>query len=434
MMSRCHCDQFQQPADSIKHDVWPSVFTVLTAFSVAALAVGWLARSRAARLALDAPNERSLHAVPVPRSGGIGLLLGVASGWALVVPHLPWPFWAALVLLATVSLIDDLRGLSAFVRFSAPDLALTQLSVEVVSIILLLLALYLLPQQSPAESTTSRKLRDAALAIAAGGGVAALVYAVLTRPQQTIAGYFLENSVPGGGGTNVVNVILVDFRGFDTLGEITVVGIVAITVYKLLRRFRPAPESIAPPRAQQAGTLGEPEPATVVSDPLPHGYMRVPAVLGRLLMPVAAVISVFFLLRGHNAPGGGFVGGLVMSTAFVVQYMVSGTQWIESRMRIHPQYWIAGGLLAAGGAGVSPWLLNREFLTSLEADLHLPLLGELHISTTLLFDLGVYLLVVGATTLILVAIAHQSLRTHRRHDEEVEIEALLRSPGSGGQP
>jgi UDP-N-acetylmuramyl pentapeptide phosphotransferase/UDP-N-acetylglucosamine-1-phosphate transferase len=123
MTGRCRCDQFQQPADSIKHDVWPSVFTVLTAFSVAALAVGWLARSRAARLALDAPNERSLHAVPVPRSGGIGLLLGVASGWAVVVPHLPWPFWAALVLLTTVSLIDDLRGLSAFVRFAVHLLA-----------------------------------------------------------------------------------------------------------------------------------------------------------------------------------------------------------------------------------------------------------------------------------------------------------------------
>ena len=136
-------------------------------------------------------------------------------------------------------------------------------------------------------------------------------------------------------------------------------------------------------------------------------------------------LILYFLLRGHNAPGGGFVGGLVMSTAFVVQYMVSGTQWIETRMRIHPQYWISGGLLAAGGAGVSAWLWNLEFLTSLEADLHLPLLGELHLSSTLLFDIGVYLLVVGASTLILVAIAHQSLRTHRRHDEEFEAEAVL---------
>jgi multicomponent K+:H+ antiporter subunit A len=158
-------------------------------------------------------------------------------------------------------------------------------------------------------------------------------------------------------------------------------------------------------------------------------------VLGRLLLPVAAVISVFFLLRGHNAPGGGFVGGLVMATAFVVQYMVGGTLWVESRMRIHPQYWISGGLLAAGGAGCAAWLWGREFLTSLEADLHLPLLGALHLSSTLLFDIGVFLLVVGAATLILVAIAHQSLRTHRRHDEEAETEAvLLDARRAGGQP
>ena len=142
--------------------------------------------------------------------------------------------------------------------------------------------------------------------------------------------------------------------------------------------------------------------------------MRVPAVLGRLLLPVSAVISVFFLMRGHNAPGGGFVGGLVMATGFIVQYMVSGTLWIESRMRVHPQYSIALGLLCAGVAGVAAWLASRNFLTSLEWHVPVPLLGELHFSSTLLFDLGVYLLVVGAATLILIAMAHQSLRSYRR--------------------
>ena len=82
------------------------------------------------------------------------------------------------------------------------------------------------------------------MAVAAGGGMSALAYAVLTRPQgDTISSYFVERALPDGGGTNVVNVILVDFRGFDTFGEITVLGIVALTVYALLRRFRPPPRA-----------------------------------------------------------------------------------------------------------------------------------------------------------------------------------------------
>jgi len=103
--------------------VWLAVFIALIAFTIAALAVGWLARSRAARLALDEPNARSLHTVPVPRTGGIGLLLGVAAGWAVVGPRLPWPFWAAAALLIAISLLDDLRGLSAVVRLAAHLLA-----------------------------------------------------------------------------------------------------------------------------------------------------------------------------------------------------------------------------------------------------------------------------------------------------------------------
>jgi multicomponent K+:H+ antiporter subunit A len=136
--------------------------------------------------------------------------------------------------------------------------------------------------------------------------------------------------------------------------------------------------------------------------------------MARLLLPMAGLVSIYFLLRGHNAPGGGFVGGLVMATAVIVQYMVSGTIWVEARLRIHPQLWIALGLLAAGGAGVAAWLASRSFLSALSLDLHLPLLGAIHLSSVLLFDLGVYMLVVGATMLMLIALAHQSLRSPRK--------------------
>jgi multicomponent K+:H+ antiporter subunit A len=321
---------------------------------------------------------------------------------------------AALIMAGGAGLITCLT----FAWFSAPDLALTQLSVEVVTTVLLVLGLRWLPKRLESDEVNrktararARRVRDAVLAVIGGAGLAGISYVIMTRPRGPgIAEYFLANALPEGGGRNVVNVILVDFRGFDTLGEIAVVGIVALAVYKMLRRFRPAPESMPLPRAQQNDVEAAPE----VDDTLPRGTMRVPAVLGRLLLPVAGLISIFFLLRGHNAPGGGFVGGLVMATAFIVQYMVSGTMWIESRMRIHPQYAIALGLLCASGAGVLAWLQPANFLTSLELHATLPWIGEFHLSSTLLFDLGVYLLVVGATTLILIALAHQSLRSYRR--------------------
>jgi multicomponent K+:H+ antiporter subunit A len=167
------------------------------------------------------------------------------------------------------------------------------------------------------------------------------------------------------------------------------------------------------PRAQRAEAESGAVAATP-SEPLPTNHLRVPAVLVRLLFPMAALVSIYFLLRGHNAPGGGFVGGLVMATAVIVQYMISGTIWVETRLRIHPQIWIALGLLAAVVTGFGAWLASQSFLTALAADLPLPLIGDVHVSSVLVFDLGVYMLVVGATALMLVALAHQSLRSPRR--------------------
>jgi len=324
---------------------------------------------------------------------------------------------AALIMLGGAGLFTSLT----FAWFSAPDLALTQVAVEVVTLVLLLLGLRWLPRRleldDPDRRTyraRARRVRDFLVAVCVGSGLAALSFAMLTRaPTQGIAHFFVERALPEGGGRNVVNVILVDFRSFDTFGEITVVAIVALTVYALLRRFRPALESIEVPRAQrEAPAHGNRN----VFDPeakLPAGDLAVPAVLVRLLLPMAGLVAVYLLLRGHDAPGGGFVGGLVMATAFITQYMVGGALWVEWRMRVHPQYWVALGLLAAGGAGVLAWAIGQPFLTSISADLALPVVGDVHVASVLLFDLGVYLVVVGATLLMLVALAHQSFRSQR---------------------
>ena len=187
----------------------------------------------------------------------------------------------------------------------------------------------------------------------------------MTRPApDSISRFFVENAYTKGGGTNIVNVILVDFRGFDTLGEITVLGVVALTVYALLRRFRPAPESIPVPEQQRAQNLDD--------DATPHRKkgdtikeaMAVPALIMGLLFPVIGVTAVFLLLRGHDLPGGGFVAGVTMAVAFILQYMARGTIWVEARLHVLPVYWMGVGLLLAGGTGAAAWLFGRPFLTS----------------------------------------------------------------------
>ncbi len=325
----------------------------------------------------------------------------------------------------TMAGVAGLATSLTFAWFSAPDLALTQLAVEVVTVVLILLGLRWLPLRIEADDwknrsltarlrDRSRRLRDLVLAGIAGLGLTVLTYTVLTlAPGPTIAHFLVENALPLGGGSNVVNVILVDFRSFDTLGEITVLGVVALTVYALLRRFRPAPESLGLP--SQQGNSSQPAGIAAANPKvlLPQGVMLVPAVLVRWLLPLAGLISLFFLLRGHDSPGGGFVGGLIMGTAMILQYMVSGTVWAEYRARLRPQYWVAAGLLCALGAGMTALIADLPFLSAQAGDLHLPGLGAVHFSSVLLFDIGVYVLVIGAVALILVALAHQSLRRHR---------------------
>ncbi|NNA09067.1 monovalent cation/H+ antiporter subunit A [Pseudomonas lundensis] len=311
-----------------------------------------------------------------------------------------------------------------FVWFSAPDLALTQLVVEVVTTVLILLGLRWLPRRieevSPLprilRKARIRRLRDLLLSTVVGGGMALLSYAMLTRQTPNdISSFYLSRALPEGGGSNVVNVMLVDFRGFDTLGEITVLAAVALTVFALLRRFRPPKESMELPAQQRllakdvVTDLVNPRSASDTA----LGFMMVPAVLVRLLLPIAFVVSMYLFMRGHNQPGGGFVAGLVMSVAFILQYMVAGTQWVEAQMSLRPLRWMGTGLLFATITGLGAIGFGYPFLTTHTAHFNLPLLGDIHVASALFFDIGVFAVVVGATLLILTALAHQSVRAHR---------------------
>ncbi len=355
----------------------------------------------------------------------IGMGCALAAAWQAKFHRL-----ASLMLAAAAGLVCCIT----YIWFSAPDLALTQLVVEAVTTVLMLLGLRWLPMRSkdavqPASARLrpwGRRGRDLLVAAAAGSGMAALAWTMMTRDfPQSISPFFLDNALSLGGGTNVVNVMLVDFRGFDTFGEITVLGVVALTVYALLRRFRPAIESMALPTQQRLQTddgssdLLNPRRAKDTA----IGYLMVPAVLVRLLLPLSVLVAVYFFMRGHNAPGGGFVAGLVMSVALVLQFIVSGTEWVEEHLRIYPRRWIAIGLLLALATGGGSVLLGYPFMTTHTAHLHLPLLGEIHVPSALFFDMGVFSLVLGATMLILTALAHQSVRSHRWADEQAEREA-----------
>ena len=252
--------------------------------------------------------------------------------------------------------------------------------VEMITLVLMLLGMNYLPATSPRERSHWRIGRDATIAIAGGAGLAALAYTAMTLPADTMAGELLARSLPEAYGSNVVNVILVDFRGFDTFGEITVFGMAALVVHALLRRSRMAPEQIMPG---------------------PPIKLPVPADLAQIMFPLTLTVSIFLFLRGHNAPGGGFIAGLVLAVPLVIQYVIQGTASVESRFGFDYIRCIGAGLLIAIASGMASMLFGVPFLTSGHADLHLPLIGEVPLASAMGFDTGVYLVVFGGVMLIL---------------------------------
>ncbi len=332
---------------------------------------------------------------------------------------------AALVLTGGAGLVSCV----SFVWLSAPDLAATQLLVEVVTTILILLGLRWLPKRIEGLAAESRvhrfrRRRDMVIATAAGLGVASLAYAAMMHPvADSISRFFLERAYIEGGGHNVVNVILVDFRGFDTLGEISVLAIVALTVFALLRRFRPAAESINVPLQQQRQTaLDAGQPDRAVDHSLTD-YLMIPGLIIQLMFPVILLFGLHLFLRGHDLPGGGFVAGITVAVALILLYMARGARWVETHLRVLPVRWIGLGLLLAAGTGLASLAFGRPFLTSYFHYAELPLLGRLPLASAVLFDLGVFCVVVGATTLMLIALAHQSLRRPRQLPATAEGES-----------
>lgn len=275
-----------------------------------------------------------------------------------------------------------------FVSMSAADLALTQITVDVVTTVLLLMSLSLLPQLTPYESTHTQRWRDGLMAIVGGFGIGWLTWLVLTRDHQSISWFFMQQSLPLGGGSNVVNVILVDFRGFDTFGEITVLGIAAIGALCMMDGMRAH--------------------GTTMTQGLTYRFNPSPLML-RITMswvlPIALVVSLYIFLRGHNLPGGGFIAGLITAMALIIQYLALGQDETERLLKANSgrlyEKWIGIGLCIAGATGIAAWFWGRPFLTSAHIHVHPALIGELHLASAAAFDVGVYITVVGATMLLI---------------------------------
>ena len=324
--------------------------------------------------------------------------------------------YLSLIYIGIVGLVISL----GFVHMSAPDLALTQISVEVVTILLMLLALNLLPKTSPRESRLPRRLRDGGLAVLSGLGVGGAAWAVMTRPLDSISGYFWENAYSGGGGTNVVNVILVDFRGFDTFGEIIVLGIAALAIFSLLET---AGTGASGRRilAWRPDTLRSPEH---------HPMMLVVAT--RLLLPLAVMVGLYIFLRGHNQPGGGFIAGLVISIAILMQYMASGYQFAAQRLRADHHTLIGLGVLIAAATGLGSLLFGAPFMTTAFDYFSLPVIGTVELATAMLFDIGVALTVIGAVILALAQLSQVAQSAEKQEplqaDEPMDVDPSRTTP------
>ncbi len=345
-------------------------------------------------IGLTGPREL----LPAPLFAIVTWLLLIAATIAVLVEERQR--FRALIYISVIGLVIAL----SFVYFSAPDLALTQISVEVVTILLLLLALNLLPKRPPLLSSTGLRVRDGLFAALGGLGVGGAAWAMLTRnPNDPISSFHIANSYSGGGGTNVVNVTLVDFRAFDTMGEIIVLGIAGLVIYALLD-------------TTVRGAAG----ARLRSwqEDMPHSPERHPMMFvmsTRILLPLVLVAGIFIFLRGHNEPGGGFIAGLVVAIALLLQYLASGYDWTDSRRRIGEHDLIGFGVLIAILTGLGALAFDANFLSTAYDYFTLPLVGKFELTTALFFDLGVFSVVLGAVVLALAQLSHIAQRAARAH-------------------
>ena len=241
-----------------------------------------------------------------------------------------------------------------FLLFGGPDLALTQFAIETLSVLLFVLVLRRLPRLR-VLSPRSERIRDGVVAVAGGVFVTALVLAATAAPHPTpLRDYFGATSLALANGRNVVNVILVDFRGFDTLGEITVLAVAALGVVALLRL---------------RGSAAERRPSSgIAHPPLRHALPASRSCCSSRCSCSSA---------GTTSPAGGFVGGLVAATAFALVLLSEGLEAARRLLRVDPLAFVAAGLAVALASGLPPLVRGWPYMTGLWLKVPLPVVGKI---------------------------------------------------------
>ncbi len=354
--------------------------------------------------------------------------------------HAPFSFYEAVLLVALIAAAVSIpfakNRLSAvimtgavgylvtllFVLFRAPDLALTQMIVETVSVALFLLCFYHLPELQRGRS--SRRYLSVNMIVAIAVGIVMTFVALAasgTASLESISTFFIQESYNLAGGKNVVNVLLVDFRGFDTILEIMVLGVASLSIYSMINlnleakdlgarlKFRKKEESKdddnLDDEADNTKKYGNQERSSSTWDTVP---LQSNDVLLQTTTKVVVFIILTFALHlffaGHHNPGGGFIGGLVTAAALVLIALAFSTDTVRKALPIDFRTLTAVGLAIALLTGAGSFLFGVPFLSQTFGYFELPLLGETELATAMLFDLGVYIAVLGVTMTIILQI------------------------------
>jgi multicomponent Na+:H+ antiporter subunit A len=293
-----------------------------------------------------------------------------------------------------------------FAFHGAPDLALTQFLVETLVLVIFVLVLRTLPAEADRTNINRNRLPRAALALAVGASVTGLaVFAMAARSTTPIATLLPDAAYYRGHGANTVNVLLVDIRAWDTMGEISVLLVAATGVASMVFRHR---RFGAAPRVSQA--VGQPDigPVSAYSPAVgditwlrgsdlrdPRHRSLVLEVATRLIFPLIMVLSAYFFFAGHNTPGGGFAGGLTAGLALVLRYLAGGRYELGETLPLDAGKVLGTGLALSAGTAITSLFLGAPVLSSAVIHFDIPVLGPVKLVTALFFDLGVYLIVVG---------------------------------------
>ena len=378
------------------------ILSTLVLVPVAVLALG----------ARDRPQFRSWDSLLQPM---VGLLILAAALGATVIRNR-----LAAVLLVGVT---GYGCGTIFAFHGAPDLALTQFLVETLTLVIFVLVLRTLPAEADMGNMKRFRLPRALLALAVGAAVTTLAaFAMAARTATPIAALLPDAAYFRGNGANTVNVLLVDIRAWDTLGEISVLLVAATGVASLVfrhRRFGSAPR--IPQNGQAAGQSGVAHTATTAYSPAvsdttwlrgsefrdPRSRSLVLEVATRFIFPLIMVLSAYFFFTGHNTPGGGFAGGLTAGLALVLRYLAGGRYELGETLPLDAGKILGVGLGLSAGTAVASLFLGAPVLSSATIQFDVPVLGSVKFVTALLFDLGVYLIVVGLVLDVLRSLGAQ---------------------------